>query len=728
LISRKAHFSSMTQKLPTNELPVGRKVCLAIGVGDTVGVDGYLDGAIVAAEEFHAWAQAAGYQCELLTDNTAPEGPTLTAISDALGRCLPFGSDTDRLILFFAGHGLAGVSGTTGPTWLPKDWQARNACIGVDVLRKRLPKFGVRQISIFSDACRVIAVTDEMRELEVRGLLEQGYTNPDTPPDLDKFMAAQDGRAAFMKPGTDGAPSRCIFSGVLMEGLWGGAVSKRSPTMVISDSLRDFLKREVPKRAKYYGQDLQPEASTEFPEEQDIYVDLTNPHRPKPVLPAWPPKMSEQFAKVASTQIDTPIPIPGTSLTDMIGPMLGSVLDGMSPEQLNTKILSPSGIGKSLAKTAAIAIGKLAAEKFTRTPDGRPLPSIKAIESLEPAELEALARALQENATPIAEASRNVLDWAMAEAKAALEKKQAEATASDREAAVQDMLRETDGLSYNDGNAIVVGQQVRAIWGPQGYSAERKSKHAWTVRDPGPRRAAQLLVELDNGLFASCPTMGEMVTRLMISADGAAAMVMNSRWGPYPPTPNTPDHKANVLAEEAVSQLYSGRLARDATFDRAVDLRMKKHANPVLGVISAYLYDSVGDRDSIRRMAWFYVQHGQAIPYDIAFLAELPVVGFDEDQLCVEVPATKRRKANTASEKDNKWITRATPKAKGRVAGRWPWLRQGWPYVADPSEAERMMTYGVEPALKGLLSSPFTTLNADAGQALISAFSMTRVS
>ena len=702
---------------------MGRQVCLAIGVGDTIGVDGYLDGAIVAAEEFHAWAQAAGYRCELLTDNTTPEGPTLAAIGEALGRTLPFGSETDRLILFFAGHGLTGVSGTTGPTWLPKDWQARNACIGVDVLRKRLPKFGVRQISIFSDACRVIAVTDEMRELDVRGLLEQGYTNPDTPPDLDKFMAAQDGRAAFMKPGSDGAPSRCIFSGVLMEGLWGGATSKRSPNLVISDSLRDFLKREVPKRARFYGQDLQPEASTEFPEERDIYVDLTSPRQPRPALPPWPPKMSEQIAEVAATQIETPISASGQSVTDMIGPMLGSVLGGMLPEQLNTSILSPSGIGKSLADTATDAIGKLVARKFRRTPDGRALPSIKAIESLEPAELEALARALQENATPIAEAGRKVLDWAVAEAQAAVEKQQAEARGRLRETSVQDMLREADGLGYDNGNVIVVGKQVRAIWGPSGCSAMRNGKKAWKVHDAGPRRSTQLLVELESGDFASCPAMGDMVTRLMIGADGTAAMVMSSRWVPY--APNLPEI---AMTEDAVSQLYSGRLARDAAFDRAVDLRMMKHANPVLGVISAYLYDSVGDRDSIRRMAWFYVQHDQAIPYDIAFLAELPVLGIDDGQLRVGIPATKRRKANTASEKGHEWVTKATPEAEGWVAGRWPWLRQGWPYVADPSEAERMMTYGVEPALKGLLSAPFTTMNADAGQALIGSIAMMRLS
>ena len=243
------------------------------------------------------------------------------------------------------------------------------------------------------------------------------------------------------------------------------------------------------------------------------------------------------------------------------------------------------------------------------------------------------------------------------------------------------------------------------------------------VRDAGPRRSAQLLVELETGDFASCPTMGDMVTRLMIGADGAVAMVMTSR-----PRPYGPSLREIAMTEGAVSQLYSGRLARDATFDRAVDLRMMKHANPVLGVISAYLYDSVGDRESIRRMAWFYVQHDQAIPYDIAFLAELPVLGIDQDQLRVEIPATKRRKARTASEKAHEWVTRATSKAEGWVAGRWPWLRQGWPYVADPSEAERMMTYGAEPALKGLLPAPFTTINANAGQVLIGSFSMARLS
>jgi hypothetical protein len=69
--------------------------------------------------------------------------------------------------------------------------------------------------------------------------------------------------------------------------------------------------------------------------------------------------------------------------------------------------------------------------------------------------------------------------------------------------------------------------------------------------------------------------------------------------------------------------MEAGALRADAVIDLAVELRHGKHADPMRGALSAYLYDSIGDIDSIRRMAVFYIQHGQPIPYDIAMLGQL---------------------------------------------------------------------------------------------------------
>jgi hypothetical protein len=54
------------------------------------------------------------------------------------------------------------------------------------------------------------------------------------------------------------------------------------------------------------------------------------------------------------------------------------------------------------------------------------------------------------------------------------------------------------------------------------------------------------------------------------------------------------------------------------------------YIDPLVGVISAYLYDSIGDIDSIRQMAFYYAKAQQAIPYDIALLASLKGVNIAE--------------------------------------------------------------------------------------------------
>ncbi|WP_299934272.1 caspase family protein [uncultured Pelagimonas sp.] len=56
----------------------------------------------------------------------------------------------------------------------------------------------------------------------------------------------------------------------------------------------------------------------------------------------------------------------------------------------------------------------------------------------------------------------------------------------------------------------------------------------------------------------------------------------------------------------------------------AAELRLKKHSDPLYGIVAAYLYDQVGDVASIRRMCYFYAEFEQEIPFDIAMLARVP--------------------------------------------------------------------------------------------------------
>lgn len=85
-----------------------RRVCLAIGISDAGGGLDYLGGAVAGARGVHEWALAMGYESLLLVDEL-PDGKQtrvdVDSVKQALLRLLPLGTSTDRLILYFAGHG-----------------------------------------------------------------------------------------------------------------------------------------------------------------------------------------------------------------------------------------------------------------------------------------------------------------------------------------------------------------------------------------------------------------------------------------------------------------------------------------------------------------------------------------------------------------------------------------------------------------------------------------------
>jgi hypothetical protein len=177
--------------------------------------------------------------------------------------------------------------------------------------------------------------------------------------------------------------------------------------------------------------------------------------------------------------------------------------------------------------------------------------------------------------------------------------------------------------------------------------------------------------------------------------------------------------------EQAIAAMES-RPATIATLDFAVELRQRKHVDPIRGVISAYLYDSIGDIDSIRRMAFYYAEHHQPIPYDIAFLAQLDG-GWQGLNLVADVPAVAARDPRTAAEKTFEWTHAATQARSGIVvAGLCPWLRQGWVYLDDPSDfGSPLIPPGLSEIRDYLCPARFTTLDKRGAELMRNAFSLT---
>ena len=121
-------------------------------------------------------------------------------------------------------------------------------------------------------------------------VLGRGPIDRDDTPPIDKFIATQDGRESYSIPGASPSEDLAIFSGVLVEALWGlrpEALWPPDNKFVTSQSLKAYLKAEAPRRAALYKKELKPEISTNFSPGDDVYFGDVAPVNPAPTF-QWP--------------------------------------------------------------------------------------------------------------------------------------------------------------------------------------------------------------------------------------------------------------------------------------------------------------------------------------------------------------------------------------------------------------------------------------------------------
>ena len=607
-------------------MPKGRMVSLAIGVADPGNLP-YLAGARNSAAHFHQWAQAVGYESTLLTD--ADSAVTVETLRVELDKLLK-GGLIHRLVVYFAGHGL--IRAAEESLWLLSKWDSELRAVAVEPFKRRLYRYSVSQVAIFADCCRSLPDKMENADLTPDAVLGKGPRSPNNPP-IDRYTAAQDGAETFMVPGNSEDEDRCLFSGVLMEGLWGAnglAFSTLLRDSVTSRSLASFLEKEVPRRAATYKRKLAPSVTPTFPEDDDIYFHA-NGSVAQPALPAWP----EVISGVAKSQ--------GTRTKRMVG------------------AAKPAGPSKPPKADANLIGFYVVAEDKSQS-------------------------RIRRNTSRAARSQPNLAELLRTQHR-------------------PDRFETEAGFVVDGGN-------VKKVWiGKQNFVETHREKNWWRIGALDGyqlKHAAPVLIEFDDRTFGTLAALPRFITSLLKDQSGIRGMVYRGIYS----KPN-----AETAAEEAVAALEGGKLrARDAT-NIAADIRRMKHADPVLGVISAYLYDAIGDFDSIRRMAYFYIQHNQPIPFDIALLGQLKATRGKDGVLTVLVPAVKARKPRTTKEKPLEWTFAATPQAKGTVGGLWPWLRQGWTYLDEWDDFGGALVLPELVELRGhLLNSRFTTLDAEGGK------------
>lgn len=267
----------------------------------------------------------------------------------------------------------------------------------------------------------------------------------------------------------------------------------------------------------------------------------------------------------------------------------------------------------------------------------------------------------------------------------------------------------TDGT-----NLVVLGQTPKRIWAPAFVRRNGGPKRTSEYRvDVGSAAALQVLIEFGDGVVASAVVYERLITVLSRDKHGVIGWTCVNRWMEV-----QPQLESSI---EVIANLQLGNLPADQVDGIASELREMKHVNPTLGAVSSYLYDYTGDIDSIRRMAYFYCYHRQAIPFDIAFMGLLAFNSHHLGYQC-DVPAVGARKPSLRNAVLPDWVIRATPSARGDVAGLWPWLRQGWQFIEDPEPEEKVPAESLRDVIPFLMPSQFSSFRKEGAEILIRKF------
>jgi hypothetical protein len=601
---------------------MARDVAIAIGVADARPLV-YLSGALNGARAFHEWASKLGYESALVTDEDEERPVTIERLRSELERLLKRGEQPiHRMLVYFAGHGL--IREAEEGLWLLSDWHEQLRAVAVEGLKRRLYMHDIQQIAIFSDSCRSLPPDIDAADLTPDPVLGRGPYRPESAPPIDKFIAGQDGSATFMVPGSNPEDDRCLFSGLLIEGLWGvhpEAFSAAFAGRITSNSLGTFLKSEVPKLAQRYQRKLIPNVSPTFPEGDNFYFSI-GAAPPTPTFQPWPP---------------------AEAIADM-GPRA-----------------RPSAIrelerGGAEAEPAELAFTHMFTH-ITKLAITRPGPSV--------------AERIQ----------------------------------------TQEQPNSSLGTGFS-----VEGGEVYAVWTQPGVVAERYQRDKWWRIGMGPNSPfAPVLVEFMDGMFAAITVVPNFIIALLREPRGVASLVYEpSYW----------QGEVSTVTKIAIARMEAEGLRADDAADLVLELRKLKHQALVLGVISAYLYDSIGDVDGIRQIAYYYASEGQPIPYDVALLAQVrgePFNGLTR----VRIPSVARREPRSEHEREHPWAYSATPETVGVVGGLWPWMRQGWTFLDDLTPVESTL---VDARFLDLIPfverGRFTTLNPEGGYMLKQIFNL----
>lgn len=315
-------------------IPIVRKAMIIIAVSKYKEPYANLPGTLTSADRLASWARTPtdGRGYDVLEINDANNQDVTV---DRLRKEITGFLETriiDRLVVYFAGHGL--VRSAADQFWLLTN-ASQDRREGVELMGfidgiKRYsigsanPYLKKGQLCIIADACRN-TTTDAINFVG-----DPILTNAAAPAKLevDMFLATTLGAYAYQPQAVTNGKAYCLFSDVLTDALDGKVpqvIDNAHPFGSVIDNqlLANYLDTEVPKRARAYNEDMEPDTMTGLRRACNYYDILASP-----ALATGSPGIDPQAtAPTASERIVPDIAALGFQTTARASSGFGHVLD-----------------------------------------------------------------------------------------------------------------------------------------------------------------------------------------------------------------------------------------------------------------------------------------------------------------------------------------------------------------------------------------------------------------
>jgi hypothetical protein len=632
-----------------------RRVCLAIGVSTVTSVTkevsdfDYLDGAVLAARSMGEWALRSDFGVDNIkvvddgwVDNK-PNPVTRARVQQAVDELFPAGREVvDQLILSFCGHGLTG-SNFGEIFWLFSDSLLMKYRIVVDRFQEEIFLLGVKRITLITDACREAPQSLELMRLDgIRGIVVQGTRADQTR--FDRLASCQDGQQGYMvRDQAAGAPGKCVFSGVIADILWGLEPAAIENGRITTNALGNFARSRTTERARDYHLKLDPQCQMD-PEPVVLY-DTASPLQLPADLQPWPPRSN--LAVLGAEKADRALRSAKLALEN---------LTNQHSHQERTFR------GRSFRDRLS--------DKFSW---------FKRFKSKDPD-----IRRVVEKRAQLREVIAELRSFSKDDPRQTKKIKDLFELISTESDALKVQHR---FLEINDpGHANLI------VWGDQATLLPSSSIHSLRSEPPinefyvkADARGAPVLVQMANGQFTPVVPYAGLYAAVVPGSSGDVFQIYGAHGSP----------ERYLTAIRAIHEFAAGRLRVDSVERLAADLRHEKHADPMLGVICAYLYHAIADYDNIRRMARFYAARHQAVPFDLALLGVMEVTHGKHGALQLHVPEVKARQSRQHGPALPDYATQATSATLASIGGRCPWLGLGWDYVVEPRLESALLVEGL---------------------------------